>query len=521
MIRPIALALLATVMAAPASAQKLTLAAKAELLSLDPHFHNGPQGHQIYGHMFDRLARYNSLGAVEAGLAESWTYETDKTLVFKLRPNARFHDGTPVTAADVIASIERIPGINNGGGPFLPYVRTIVKTEARDPLTVVMHTRDPSPNLPSSMALVSILAASQKDVASDAFNTGPVIGSGPFKVVRYNKGQSLELVRNDQYWGPKPDWAEVSIRFIPNDASRLAALLSGDVDFIGNVGTQDAEDLKTNAKVSVFQAPSFRVVHLSMDQKRDVTNHLKDVNGQPLTENPLRKLKVRQALAATIDRQVILDRVMGGFGAVTAQLGSPETFAYDPEIKVTPPDIARAKTLLTEAGYPNGFQLTVHTPSDFIPAGPQIAQVIAQGFARAGLKVTVQAVPSSVFFVSTRKPEGSEWSVWLTSWGNTGGDTSAALQQLLHTADRAKQAGAQNVTGISLAQADALIDQALVQVDPEKRRPLQQQAMRLLMADAAEVPLFAQAAIFAGRKGLTYVANPQDYLLAYEVKAAK
>jgi peptide/nickel transport system substrate-binding protein len=511
---------LLSLLAASASAQTLTVGLKTEMNGLDPHLHNAPAGHQINRHIFDRLVQFDGAEVVP-GLAESWQQRDDTTLVLTLRA-ATFHDGAPVTSADVAASFARIPSVPANIGAFLPYIRAVTAVETPDARTVVLRSAGPSPSLLRNLALVSILPAKHAAATPEAFNTGQAaIGSGPFRFARYERAAVLELERNDSWWGPRLEWQHVRLRFVPNDGARLAGLLAGDLDLINSLATQDATTLKAGDRVQVIEAPSFRIIHFSFDLARDRSNHISGPDGQPLAVNPLRDLRVRQAIAGAIQRGPIAERLMGGFAQPATQLASPVTFGFAADIPSPEMDVAAARALLAASGYPNGFTLGINAPADFIPNGPAIAQAAAQQLARIGIRATVATTPSSVHFPSTRRPEGPEWSFWLTSWGNNGGDSIDALQALMHTPDRERALGAQNVSRSSVPESDALIRAALSELDEGKRREQQQQAMRLQMQQMPQVPMLVQTSLFAARRGLAYSANPEDHFHAHEVMTAR
>lgn len=515
-------AALAILFATAASAQTLTVALKTEMNGLDPHLQNAPAGHQINRHMFDRLVQFSPDGGVEPGLAASWEQRDDTTLVLRLRSGATFHDGSPVTSGDVAASIARIPKVPANVGAFLPYIRAITAVEVPDAATVILRSAAPSPSLLRNLALVSIVPARLGDAPPEQFNAGSAaVGSGPFRFVSYRRGQELELARNDAWWGPKPAWQRVRIRFIPNDGARLAALLAGDVEIINSLATQDAITLRSDQRVQVIEAESFRVVHFSFDQAREgAPNFVTHADGRAVATNPLRDVRVRRAIAGAIRRGPIAERLLGGFATPATQLASAQTFGYAADIPALELGTTEARALLAAAGYPDGLALTIHAPSDFIPNGPAIAQAAAQMLARIGIRASVATSPAAVHFPATRKPDGPEWSFWLTSWGNNGGDSIDALQALMHTPDRERGLGAQNVGRSSVPASDALIRGALVTIDETRRLAMQQEAMRLQIAEVTQVPVLVQTSLFAARRGLRYVANPQDHFHAHEVLPA-
>jgi peptide/nickel transport system substrate-binding protein len=503
-----------------AQAQTLTLAYTGEQPSLDPHFTNGPGAHMHNRHVFERLTDHDGDGRLIPALATAWKLEPNNTWVFTLRPNVRFHDGSMLEAADVVASIERIPRINSGA--FNAAIRGISKAVARDKLTVALQTDGPHPTLPASLAVVSILPARLAAAPSEDFVSGrAMVGTGPFRFKAYQRAQAYTLARNDSYWGDKPDWAEVRIRYIPEGAARIAALLAGEADLVQNLPPLEAEALRRNPRFQVFSAPAYRVYFMNFDVARASTDFATTLDGKPLAKNPLQDRRVRAAIAGSIDAQLLVERVMGGFGEPVGQLASSKTFGHAPGL--APPRLsqAAARALLAEAGYPQGFALTLHAPTDSIAGAPALAQGIASMLGRIGIRTTVATAPWAVYFREIMKDGGPAYSAWMMSWGNSGGDSIDALQALLHSRQPEKRLGAQNQSRYANPQLDALVQQALREPDNTRREALQRQAMQLVVGDVAVAPLFTQVSVDAGRAGLRYRPNPRAHIHAHEVRLAR
>jgi peptide/nickel transport system substrate-binding protein len=506
--------------AAPVQPQTLTIAYTGEPASLDPHFTNGPGAHMHNRHVFERLTDWDSDGRLIPALATGWRAEGRSTWVFTLREGVKFHDGSELQAADVVASIERVPKINSGA--FNSAIRGIRRAAARDARTVVFEMETPHPTLPASLSVVSIVPAKLAAAASEEFVAGrAMVGTGPYRFVRYQRTQQYTLARNDAYWGNKPDWSEVRLRYISEGASRIAALLAGEVDLIQNLPPLEAEALRRNPKVQVFTGPSYRVYFLNLDVSKPTTEFTTGADGKPLPKNPLLDPRVRQAIAGSIDSQLLVERVMGGFGEPVGQLASSKTFGHVPGL--APPRLAQAaaRKLLADAGYPAGFALTIHAPTDSVAGAPQLAQGIASMLGRIGIRTTVSTGPWAVFFKDVMKEGGPGYSAWMMSWGNSGGDAMDAMQALMHSPLPAKRLGAQNQSRWSNAKFDALVQDALDEMDDGKRAALQQQAMRLLMDELPLVPLFVQVSVDAGRAGIVHKPNPRGHIMAHEIRLAR
>src|SRR6202035_753339 len=256
--------------------------------------------------------------------------------------------------------------------------------------------------------------------------------------VRYTKGDRTILERNEAYWGPKPAWQRVIFRPITSAGPRVAALLAGDVDLIENPPIQDLARIKANAGYKVVQALSNRVVYLHFDYLDDVAP---GTGGAAANKNPFRDKRVRAAISKAIDRDAIVARIMGGIAMPAAEMLPPSMFGANKDAQVAKADPAGAKALLAEAGYPDGFTLTLGTPNDRYVNDAQIAQAVAQMLSRVGLKVSVDAMTASQFFAKrTRR----EFGFWLAGWISDTGEMSAQIKPLAATPNRDKGWGTTN-----------------------------------------------------------------------------
>ena len=360
---PFAFALaLGLAIAAPAAAADLTLG--TDVTALDPHYHNVTPNNNVAAHIFGYLVERNEKSQPQPGLATEWKVIDPLTWEFKLRRGVKFHDGSDFTAADVVASIERVPTVPNSPSPFTAFTKQIKEVIVVDPLTIRFKTATPYPLMPSDMTQVAIISKSAAKATTDDFNSGrAAIGTGPYKLVRYAKGDRIELARFDGYWGGKTPWTKVTMRLLPQDASRVAALLSGDVQVIENVPTSDAAQLKKDKRLGMYRTVADRLIYLHMDSDRDVSPFVTDKAGKPLAKNPLKDPRVRKAMSKAINRPAIVEKVMEGEAVPSGQLVADFLFGATKNLKVEAYDPAGAKKLLTEAGSPDGFALTIHAPT--------------------------------------------------------------------------------------------------------------------------------------------------------------
>lgn len=507
-------------LASPAGAQELRVALAAEPTSIDPLYHTLNPNNQVARHIFDRLVHQDARQRLVPGLALSWKPIDDATWEFKLRPGVTFHDGAPLTADDIIFSIDRADKVPNSPASFAIYTKAVKGIKVVDPLTLQIKTVTPYPLLPSDLSTIAIQEKrGVEGKGTEDFNKGSAaIGSGPYKFVEWVPGNRLVLARNDSYWGPKPDWGKVIMRPITNNAARVAALLAGDVDFIENVPTADLARLKTNPAVRVVQTVSNRVIYLHLDSNRDRSPFVLDNDGNPLVKNPLKDHRVRLAISKAINRQAIVERVMEGAAIPAGQLLPDGFFGVSPNLKPMAYDPEGAKKLLAEAGYPDGFRLTLHSPNDRYVNDEKVAQAVAQMLSRVGIKTEVQAMPQAVYFSRASK---LEFSFMLLGWGADTGEPSSPLKSLLATNNPAKGMGTANRGRYSNPKLDGLLEEALATVDDEKRAGLLAQATEVGIEDIGIIPLHYEVTLWGMRSDLTFEGNTNQYTQAFDVHPVK
>lgn len=503
-----------------ATAEKLTIALASEPTAIDPHFHNLGPNNAMARHIFDRLILQNELQQLEPGLAVSWKPIDDLTWEFKLREGVTFHDGSPFTADDVVCTWERAPNVPNSPASLATYIKgkTAVKI---DDYTVHFVTETPYPLMGNDVSTVSIVSDEIGcGATTEDFNAGTAaIGTGPFKFVSYKPGDSIVLERNEDYWGEAPIWSEVEFRPIKSAPSRVAALLAGDVDLIAAVPTTDISTLKARDDVTLSQGVSNRVIYLHMDQFRENSPFVKAKDGSDI-KNPLMDVRVRRAISMAISRDAIVDRVMEGVAIKAGQLLPEGFFGVSPNLKPVEYDPEGAKALLAEAGYPDGFALTIHGPNDRYINDAKIAEAIGQMLSRVGIQTAVETMPRSVYFsrASRGSPEGlPEFSFVLVGWGAGSGEASSPLKSLIHTNDPDKGMGAANRGRYSDPEIDATIEEALATVDDEKRQMLLAKATEMAIENVAIIPTHFQVNTWGARKGIKYIPRTDEYTLAIGV----
>ena len=499
---------------------ELRIGLKAEPSSMDPHYHNLTPNNMMATHVFDKLVKQDEKQNLKPGLAVSWKPINDLTWEFKLRQGVTFHDGSPFTAKDVKFTLERGPNVPNSPSSFARYMKHIKKVEIVDDHTMRFTTADPFPLMATYLSTFTVISQKHgQGAATKDYNSGKaMVGTGPFKFVEWVPGDRIVYTRNDNYWGQQPPWDKLIFKPISNASARVAALLAGDVDLIDFVPTADIQRLEKDANLTLKRSVSNRVIYLHIDSDRDVSPFVTDLNGNPMTRNPLKDVRVRRAISKAINRPAIVDKVMEGNAIPAGQLLPDGFFAVSPNLKPETYDPAGAKKLLAEAGWGDGFGLTIHGPNNRYVNDAKICQAIAQMLTRVGIKTQVDTMPKNVFF-----PRGTklEFSFMLVGWGSGTGEPSSPLGALLHTYDKESGFGNTNRGRFSNKQMDAALEEALRSVDREKHKAKLIEATEIAMGQLGIIPLHYQVNIWAMRKGLSYKARTDAYTLAYDISGSK
>jgi peptide/nickel transport system substrate-binding protein len=497
------------------AAQTLTLGTKLELNTLDPHFFAAfPTGssHEL---IYEKLAALDEKLVPRPQLAVAWKNLDNLTWEISLRKGVVFHNGAPFTADDVIFTWERVPNVPNSPNSFAQFTRNVEKIIKLDDYTIQMKTTAPNPMLPNDLANVLIISASvTKAVTTQDFNSGKAaIGTGPYRLVDWKNGEQLVVERFDKYWGPKPAWARVTERVIAKDPTRLAALLSGQVDAIDAVPSADIARLKSDGKFSLFRGPAALVHYIALDSARDVSPFVTAKDGKPLDRNPLKDARVRKALSLSLNRPLIVERIIDGSGIPASQLLAEQFPGSAKGLKPDPLDLTKAQALLKEAGWPDGFRIVLHATSDRYPNDSAVAQAVAQMWTRLGIKAEVETLPGSVFFSRASK---QDFSAFAAQYGAE--EAANSLRALVATATPAKGFGTANRTRYSNPIVDNLLSDALQAMDDERRNELLGRAIKFAMGDQALIPVFYPIFDFAARKGLVVTPRAQRRFNALMIK---
>ena len=499
-----------------ATAQTLTLGTKLELNTLDPHFFAAFPTGSSHEMLYEKLAVLDEKLVPRPQLAVAWKNLDNLTWEIKLRTGVVFHNGSPFTADDVIFTWERVPNVPNSPNSFSQFTRNVEKITKLDDHTIQMKTFTPTPMLPNDLANVYIVSASAaKGMTTQDFNAGKAaIGTGQYKLVEWKNGEQLIVERFDKYWGPKPTWAKVTERVIAKDPTRLAALLSGQVDAIDAVPSADLARIKSEGKFSLFRGPAALVHYIALDSARDVSPFVTAKDGKPLDKNPLKDMRVRKALSLAVNRALIVQRIMDGSGIPASQLLAEQFPGSLKGLKPDPFDLIKAQALLKEAGWADGFRIVLHATNDRYPNDASVAQAVAQMWTRLGLKAEVETLPGSLFFTRASK---QDFSAFAAQYGAE--EAANSLRALVATTIPAKGFGTANRTRYSNTVVDQLLGDALQTMDDERRDELLGRAIRFAMNDQPLIPVFYPIFDFAAKKGLVVTPRAQRRFNALMVKA--
>jgi len=521
--------LLATTATIPAFAQELRVGVVAEPVAIDPHFFRTGPNMSLRENISDGLVYNNQVtGEIEPRLASAWDVE-DTRWRFELNPEAVFADGRAVSPADVIFSLCRVRNVPDSPGTFASFIETIGSVEADGDNAVIITTKGPDPVLLQSLSTIGIvqsplsepLAYDEETCGNDewidtaSFNDSSVdAGIGPYRVTSYQRGIETILERNDAYYGQAPHYQRVVLRSIPENGARIAALLSGDVDVIDAVPVNAIDQIYDNPDLQLISAPASRLIFFAFDHAGEPSPKISGTDGV----NPLKDVRVREALNLAIDRSAIVSTIMDGIAEPASSIVMATIFGANPDLPPLPFDPERARQLLAEAGYPDGFKLTISSPTDRYRNDAEVAQAVTQMLAQIGLDVSLETYPQSVYF---DRANNFEYSMYL---GGASADTGEGLSQLLnllHTRDPEAGFGGANRGRYSSAVVDELLEKALVTMDEEALRKMLQDAQSIAYEEHAYMPLFHEVAVWAAKAGVHFEPNASQFNILYTARPAE
>jgi peptide/nickel transport system substrate-binding protein len=462
------------------SRNRVTVAHGVGIYSLNPYAVNTSPLQAIWQSVMEPLVdvdydtrRYRGV------LAESWQMKDNK-IEFKLRKGIRFHDGSPFSSKDVIASFKRIR--TDKESLQAPNLQNIREMDAPDDFSFVITLKKPDANALEDINNRVIMKQSAAEKMGEA--DGSPIGTGPFKFVSWERGGQFVLRRNENYWGQAAKIEEVIYKSIQEDAARIAALEAGQADIISNIPPHEVARLKGNPRLRVQPVQGLRPIFLVLSP----------------AYKPLDNVKVRRAITHAIDRDRIIKHILEGNAYPLSGLLSPQVFGYDPGAKALAYDPPKAKQLLSEAGFPSGFEIEYYSPTGRYPKDREVALVIVEQLAKVGIRAILKTPEWSIFNTDYKN---GKYPMYLTGRGSLI-DADTLFHQYFRTGTTKR------VLGYSNPKLDEILDQEQQTFDVKKREKLLIEAHRMILEDAPAIPLWNSMDVYAHRGDLIWTAPPDE-----------
>jgi peptide/nickel transport system substrate-binding protein len=514
------IALLAVMTASPLAASSSSAAVfrwanDGDVNAMDPATRQETVQLSFLANIYEPLVRRNRDLGLEPALATSWEQISPTVWRFHLRPGVKWQDGSPFTADDVVFTLKRTLSANSSMRAPMSPVKDARKI---DDLTVDFETTLPDPIFLQEQTNMLIMSKAWCEAHNatepviigkeDNYALHNAMGTGPFKLVSREPDRKTVVEKNPLWWDkPQHNVDQVEFDVIASAPTRVAALLSGEVDMIYSVPPQDMARIKQTEGLKLLQTPELRTIYLGFNQNKNELAS-SDVKGK----NPFKDQRVREAVALAIDEPAIASRVMLGLGHPTAEMWGPGVNGYDAALDVRPKaDPAKAKQLLADAGYPNGFRVAMDCPNDRYVMDEQICTAIVSMEARIGIKVDLNAQTKAKYFNKILAPN-YDTDFYLLGWTPATYDAHNVLYTLLGTRDGKR--GEVNAGGYSNPSLDALIEKIGLETDLAKRAAMIHQSIEILQKDVATVPLHQQVIVWAAKNNVD-VAQPADNFFPY------
>lgn len=473
---------------------EIVFAHQTDITSLDPHEGQDNVSGILYSHIYSTLVKLNNDGEVVGNLAESWEMEGDREYIFHLNENAVFSDGTPVTAQDVKFTFDRAMSMPKMVSQTSRISEVIVENEHQ----VRFRLSEPYASFLTIMCIAKMCVLSEAAVTSAGENYGSVetiLGSGPFVLEEWVPNDHYTMIRNENYWGEMPKATSITCRVIPEGAARTIALETGEIDLIWTVDSIDVPNLEANPEVVCEKQPSTSIEYLAMNTKRE----------------PFSDERVRQAISYALDKQAFVDTILEGYGEVANSVMNRQLFGWNEELEPYPYDVEKAKALLKEAGYPNGFSCSIYVSGD---VRNRSAQLVQAQLAEVGIQAEIFLYEWGAFLDAVN---AGEHDLVISGLGNSTVDPDNNVQYFLSS----NQGAGGNRAFLSDPEADEMILAASRELDDEKRAEIYKELQVKLKDLAPWVPLYYSQNIVARRadlKGLELHKGGTYYLgnLHYE-----
>ncbi|HYF44200.1 MAG TPA: ABC transporter substrate-binding protein [Ramlibacter sp.] len=506
----------AAMAAAPAlHAKTFRWASAGEISTWDIHSQNNALQNGIHAAVYESLVYYNSRNfKIEPVLATSWTQVSPTQLRLNLRQNVKFHDGSAFTADDAVYSLQRGMMKTSNFTPYTAGIDRVVKVNAN---TIDIFTKNPNPVLLNQLTELRMMSKAWaeknnsvepkdiRNVTQETFANRNAMGTGPFMLKSWVPDQRMVMERNPNWWGKlEGNLTEIVYTPIKSEATRVAAMLSGEVDLVLDPSPQDLPRLRQNANLKVMDGVESRTIFFGLDTFRDELPG-SNVKGK----NPLKDQRVRRALYQSIDIDSLMRVTMRGLGQATGTLIAPQVNGWNEDLhKRFPLDVEGAKKLLADAGYPQGFEVDFACPNNRYINDEEICQAVTAMWSRIGVRAKLRTLPLVTYFPMIQRYEAS---IYMLGWGVPTFDAMYSLQSLVRSVGTDGD-GNYNVGRFSNPKIDAVIDRAKVETDTLVRNRRLQEALQMAKDDFSHIPLHNQIIPWAMKKNIEVVHRPDNRL---------
>ncbi len=460
----------------------------------------------VLDHIYDPLICIGSAGDIVPCLAESWKNIDPVTWELKLRKGVKFHNGQEFTAEDAVWSLNRVTGGYEEGNGIKAKKDARVGNFVVDKYTIRLGLEEPTPNLLSQLSFIK-MKSKQVEMSGGSDN----MGTGPFRFVKQIKNDTVLLERNEQYWRINPsEWKKVSFVFIPDLQARLKALQEGQLQAIEDVSTQDVERLRSNPNFNVISKASGRFIFLVLDVDRSRSPFVFDKNDVVLEKNPLKDAKVRRAIFLAINRVLIRDQIMKGLSEPTHNFVKAGSMAFNDNYKSLRYDVKEAKKLLSEAGYKEGFKMTLHSANGLYLNDAKIMSAVAEMLGEIGITAKAESMRPDDFI---RRGELRQFSIGLVGWNTMDAD---ALSPITGFATCDLGTSNYNWARYCNQKVDALVQKAMKARSEKEHMAALKEAYGMVIADAAYIPIHQQMNTWVVHKKLRFTTRSDDRTHAYD-----
>jgi peptide/nickel transport system substrate-binding protein len=480
-------------------ASSIVVAVDSPPRTMNPHGSDADANLSVMANFFDGLMQRKApKGDLSPALALRYEHPDLLTWKLYLRKGVRFHNGNPFNAEDVKFSFERLS--NPDVSEFINTGKSIASIDIIDDYTVVIKTKEPTPWFAQNLHQVYMMDKESTEARDPGQAEVKPIGTGAYKFVEWVKGAYLKMEANEDYWEGPPPIKNVEYRGITESSTRFAALASGQAELVSGVPVELYEKVLQNPKLDVISRPARRSIFLALGNKP----------GTPMAD-----IRVRKAMYMAINEDEIIEKIMRGHAAPAAQIPDPPTIGYNADIHRLPYNLEAAKELLREAGYANGFDITLSGPNDRYIQDEKIAEAVAKYLAKAGIRATLDVKPKSIFFPQVTR---GEFEFYLIGWFDGTYDMGRTYLKLAHS--RIEGYGELNGTNYSDPTIDTLLEPTGGIVDPEKRKKVLQDLNKIAMVDKiAWIPLHYQQDLYAVQKGkgIKFQPRPDQWIVFKEI----